>query len=618
MPSPPHILIVEDELIVALELEHRLGRQGYAIAGTARSADEALAIANAVPVDLALLDLRLAGDRDGVELARDLSALDIPFVFLSAHGDDETLARVKAIEPQGYLLKPFDERLLRLTIETSLHRHRAERGRRAAVRAQRAAETMQATILEHSPDGVLVVSDEGSIVLSNRAAQQRFGLRGEHSTFAAIVPDLALHELKAECGTRSLRRVEARCSDGSSFPAELACGIAPLDEGDRLIVIVRDLSLRTQLEQQLVRARQLEVAGRVASGVAHDLNNLLSVVWMSAYMMQRSPASALPSLRHDLEHAINLGAALTTRLLSMARRGGSEPREVAVNEALRATVRLARRATNPEIELALELDPQAGSAWLDPVQLDQLVLNLALNADRAMPAGGRLTIRSRRHAIDPALVAIEVEDTGVGIDPAIREQVFEPFFSTRSDAGGTGLGLSIVKDIVEQIGGEIGFESELGRGTCFRILVRRHGGAEPIASAESKPLADLAGCGRLVLLVDDDDLHARSLARLFEAQGFRALHARGAGEAMLMVERGREPLAFAVIDMEMAYMDGRELSGRLKLLHRDLPIMLISGSKHILDDERRPADAFMRKPLEPQSLFSEVARLLGESEPAPC
>ncbi len=472
-PSPARILIVEDELIVALELQCRLERQGYAIAGTARTAEAALAIVAAAHVDLVLLDLRLAGERDGVDLAGDLNVCDIPFVFLTAHGDDETLGRVESVEPQGYLLKPFDERLLRLTIETALVRRVAERGRLAAERALRASETVQAAILEHLPDGVLVLGEDGSIVLSNRMAQQ---LLGQADELPRVLDELDLT-------SPSIQRVELRRGEGRYFPAEVSCGFAPLYSGGRSIVIVRYISDRSQLEQKLLRARQLEVAGRVASGIAHDLNNLLSVVWISTHLLQRSGPADCARLEADLENAISLGAALTTRLLALGRAEGGEPSPVRVDEALRAVTRLARLAVKPGLELVLDLDPQVGCVWIHPPQFDQMILNLMFNADRAMPTGGRLRIRSSTQVDEAAtFVVIEVEDSGVGMDELTRLHLFEPFFTTHGHAGGTGLGLSIVKDIIEQAGGQIEFESELGRGTRFALRLARYG--DPEAEAQ--------------------------------------------------------------------------------------------------------------------------------------
>jgi len=618
---PSNILIVEDELIVALELEDRLRRQGYAIVGTARTAEEALAQSEAAPVDLALVDVRLAGQRDGIDLARDLQARAIPVVFLTAHGDDETLARVNSVGAQGYLLKPFDARLLHLTIETALHRHRAERARLEAERGRRAAESLQATILEHSPDGVLLVAQDGTIELANRAAQAIFKLdtlgRAPRAKLQLheLIPGLAPGEPLPICADRAVRRIQARRVDGEIFPAELACGLAPLLDDDprqRLIVIVRDISTQSQLEQELAHARQLEVAGRVASGVAHDLNNLLSVVWMSTYMLHTEPLSERSELLEDLDSAVNLGAALTARLLSMARRKGSGARHLPVNEALRAISRLIKRTTHAEVQIVMELDPRAGTVHIDPAGFDQMMLNLIINADRAMPEGGQLTIRSRAIAVDGALAltAIEVEDTGVGMDAATQRRAFEPFFSTRSAAGGTGLGLSIIKDIVGHADGELEFESTLGRGTRFWISLPRSGDAEGEAQWAPIEGSTLAGEGRTILLVDDDHLHRRALARLLEAKGFRTLHAPGAGEAILIAEREPEQIAVAVVDLEMPYMDGIELSARLEQLRHGLPIMLLSGTAIVLNAKPAQAHAVLRKPVQPELLFDQLASLL--------
>lgn len=508
---PPRILIVEDELIVALELQDRLLRQGYGIAGIARSADEALAIVGAHalaerPVDLALLDLRLAGPRDGVDLAQDLLSHAIPFVFLTAHGDDETLARVRSVEPLGYLLKPFEERLLHLTIETALQRHAGERARLAALEAQRRA------------------------------------------------------------------------------------------------------------EQRLIRARELEVVGRVASGVAHDVNNLLSVVWMTSYLLRHSLEHQVAELLEDLDSAVHLGASLTARLLAMAHRRGAETRVVAINEALETIAKLARRVCSSRVRVLVELDPEAGAVAIDPAQLDQLILNLIINADHAMPEGGRLSLRSRTVSGDQGpWVIIEVEDTGVGIDESIRGQLFEPFVSTRADSGGTGLGLSIVSDVVEQAGGILEFETELGRGTVFRVKLPRVGDSRHDPATELPAASRIAGQGRRILVVDDEGLHRRSLARLLAAQGFCPLEAQGAGEAILMVERGEIPLALALVDIELPYMDGRELSVRLGHSHGSLPVVLMTGSMSSLAGASTP-ERILTKPIEPEALFAMLARVLPDSE----
>ncbi len=472
-------------------------------------------------------------------------------------------------------------------------------------------ETLPASILDHLSEAVLVVAQSGSLVLSNRAAREMFGLCGQSALrLGDLLSESDQAELLAQRGKQAVRRVRARRHGGEHFLAEVSSGL----DDDRLVLVVRDLSTHSQLDQQLARASQLEVCGRVASGVAHDLNGLLSVVGMSTHMLRNSSPDELPGLLEDLENAVGLGSALTTRLLSTARCSG-EPREVMVNEALRGIVGLVRRSVCPKVRLGLELDPRAGLVLIDPVQLDQAILNLALNADRAMPEGGRLTIRSIVLDDEQAqgFVAVEVEDSGVGIAKSIQRRVFEPFFSTRSGAGGTGLGLSIVKDIVEQAGGLLEFETELGRGTRFRISLP-HRNEVALARRSQISQEEFAipnwGGGRSVLLVDDDELHRRSMARLIEAGGFSPLHARGAGEAMLIAERGQEPIVLAIVDLEMPYMDGRELGERLKQLRADLPVVLVSGSGRSIAADSRIADATLSKPLRPELLFDTLTRLL--------
>lgn len=240
--SKSRVLIVEDEALVALELEHRLGQQGYVIAGTAGTADDALSIVEAQSVDLVLLDVRLGGKRDGIAVASELHKRGIPFVFITAHGDDATLARVKAVQPQGYLLKPFDERLLRLTIETALHRHEFERTRLAAERAQRSDEHLHATIFRHSPLGVLVVSLDAEILLANDAATHLFSLDERRipriDTLLPTLRDPALRAVGSE--HRIHQHIEGYRSDGTLLHVELSCVSVLVDGTERVILFVRD------------------------------------------------------------------------------------------------------------------------------------------------------------------------------------------------------------------------------------------------------------------------------------------------------------------------------------------------------------------------------------------
>lgn len=618
--SPPHILIVEDDAVVALELEARMQGQGYVIAGIASSVAGALAQVEKSRVDLALVDVHLADNGDGIELAASLAERDIPTVVLTAHGDDRTLERVKRVGAQGYLLKPFDERLLRLTIETAVHRHvnerarrAAERDRQAAERAQHRAEVFQAAILDRSPDPTLVMAEDGTIELANRAAKRVFGLgaRSELTPrLSELLPELDEAELWA--ASEGPQRTLAKRHRGPTFPAEVTTGVVALDDGERLIVIVRDITLSKQLEQRLARSQQLELAGRLSTSVTHDLANLFSAVAINGYLLDGAGPEELAELCRDINSSVEIGSRLTRRLRSVACGPTGDRRTIAVNEIIVGILGLLRRAVSSGVHFRLELDPRAGTVSIDPTQFDQIILNLAINADLAMPNGGKLTMRTLLVEPDdePARVRVEVEDTGVGMSKQLQRKIFEPFFTTRKEHG-SGLGLWIVKDIVERAGGILEFESRVGHGTCFGFELHRQGDtpSTPASEVAAKRDSRLAlGKGRTVLLVDDDAVYLRSLTRLFEGWGFHVLAAAGPGEALLIAERGPDDLALALVDIEMPYMTGLELADRLAIIRAELPIMLLSGSACEFQGLGRAE--ILPKPLSPERIAAEVERLL--------
>ncbi|MCA9702073.1 MAG: response regulator, partial [Myxococcales bacterium] len=367
------VIVVEDEVLIALELEERLRGWGYEVLGVAHSAQDGLNLARSEAADLALLDVRLGGDFDGIELAAELRSWGIPSVFLTAHGDDETLARIKAVGAQGYLLKPFEPRLLRLTLETALHRHRSERAQRAAEDGHRRAEAMQASILAHSPDAVLVLEGDGTLTLANAAARSMLAGQGEHEgarlRLEEVLPGLTVEGLRERVGGRV--ECYARRGDDEGFPVELSVGRLPVEVEGQLLLFVRDQSVQRRLEHELATARQLELTGRLAAGVAHDLNNLLSAVGVSCFLLGRDKNTAREELE-VLSTAVDLGTALTTKLLVLAGRAGGPAAPIVVNQALRKLEGLLRRVVGETIVLELQLDSRAGAVTMSEAHFDQL------------------------------------------------------------------------------------------------------------------------------------------------------------------------------------------------------------------------------------------------------
>jgi two-component system cell cycle sensor histidine kinase/response regulator CckA len=373
--------------------------------------------------------------------------------------------------------------------------------------------------------------------------------------------------------------------------------------------------MQAELSAQNAAAARLQAVGALAGGIAHDFNNLLSAIAGSAEAaLERDGADpAGPELRQILESAAR-GAALVRQLLAFARQQALHPRVVELNDAVNAMVGLLRRLLGSQVRLTVQLDEPGRRVRIDPTQLDQVIMNLALNARDAMPQGGSLHIVTS-HAVvlqpeplgqdelPPGRYAIlEVADTGGGIPPEILPRIFDPFFTTKREQGGNGLGLSTVHGIVRQSGGFIAAESHRGQGTTFRIWLPRHEGraappqpalpgglaAElasqmaPEPATRAAPLGapsppQPAGDGPPVLLVEDEPPLLRLAARALRGAGFTVLTAASAEEALDLLDAGAPAPCALVSDVVMPGLDGLALAARLRARQPGLPVLLVSG-----------------------------------------
>jgi len=345
---------------------------------------------------------------------------------------------------------------------------------------------------------------------------------------------------------------------------------------------------------QNAAAARLQSVGALAGGIAHDFNNLLTAISGSAEAaLGREPeCDAAPELRQIMESAAR-GAALVRQLLAFARQQAMHPRVVDLNAAVEAMGGLLRRLLGSRVRLTLELQEPGRSVRIDPSQLDQVIMNMALNARDAMPLGGSLRIATG-HAVvlhpepvgqeelPPGRYAVlEVSDTGAGIPPEMLPRIFEPFFTTRREQGGSGLGLSTVHGIVRQSGGFIAAESKLGQGTTFRMWLPRHDGpaesAPAVAPTPPPQNATERPGGRLILLVEDEAPLLKLAERALRRAGFDVLPAASAEEALeLMAKDGPRPAAL-ISDVVMPGMDGFALAQAVRRALPDLPVLLVSG-----------------------------------------
>ena len=515
---------------------------------------------------------------------------------------------------------------------------------------------------------VLVVEDDPDLSQTLRAMLTRAGYAVEVAADGAagldriaangvdlVLLDLMLPEVD---GLEVCRRVREQEGDvylpiimvtGKSQPEERQAGFAagaddyltkPFHRDDLLARVqvwvrarqrFRALHDRLRREQeQLRQAQRLEALGQLAGGVAHDFNNLLTVITGFTELVLARLGSVDPprSYLEEITKAGNRASALTRQLLAFSRRQALAPEVIDLNAVVADTEKMLRRVIGEDIELRLALDPELWRVLADRSQLDQILVNLAVNARDAMPRGGRLTIETANVELDLAYtdrhppvrpgpyVRLTVSDTGCGMDAATQARIFEPFFTTKPPGEGTGLGLATVYGIVKQAEGYTWVYSEPGLGTTFKIyLPRAQVDVATTSTAPARPAA-AAGGTETILVVEDED-QIRTLVRgVLRASGYTVLEARHGEEAVRLGEERPEPIHLLLADVVMPGMHGPELAERLVARHPGLKVLYMSGYTDQAVVERGVLQAgapFLQKPFTPAVLRRKVRELLDLS-----
>jgi PAS domain S-box-containing protein len=382
--------------------------------------------------------------------------------------------------------------------------------------------------------------------------------------------------------------------DGHEFFAEVSLTALRRGEGYIINAFVRDITAKRAAEEQLFQAQKMESVGQLTGGIAHDFNNMLTVITGTIEILadgvKHDPA--LASIAKMINDAADRASQLTANLLAFARKQPLRPLETDVNALIEEVVKLLVPTLGRRIEIETALSDQAWPALVDRSQLTSALVNLAINARDAMPDGGRLLFRTAnftRHAGDAEVddlgagdyVAIEVIDSGAGIPPAIRDRIFEPFFSTKQFGTGTGLGLSMVFGFAKQSGGGIVVDGEEGKGACFRIYLPKADteSSDALPASDAAPPEDdeLRGGSETILCVEDDDVVRAHVTGRLESLGYKVITASNAAEALDLVNSGTAfDLLFTDIVMPGA-MNGRQLAQRVAELHRPLRVLYTSG-----------------------------------------
>jgi PAS domain S-box-containing protein len=612
--------------------------------GVAANYEEALAMLVRQPHDVAVVDYWL-GARDGVSLLREVRqrGVDTAVVVLTGRGDEDVAVEAMKAGAADYLNKTA------LTIE-SLERavrhavalRAGEQQRQQAEAALRSSEERFRALVENSSDALMLIDAESRVTYITPSTTRLLGWQTDQIVGRSVFD--FLHSDDRELAGNRMAGVlqtpghpvsaEVRFlhADGSWRIME-GVAVGHLDDPSvgAIVVNARDITDRRRLEEQLRQAQKMEAIGQLAGGVAHDFNNLLTAILGYCNLMLEELPREDP-LRGDLEEIHSAGeraAALTRQLLAFSRRQMLQPQVVDINTIVQQLEKLLRRLISEDVELKTALAPELMPVRVDPASIEQILVNLAVNARDAMPLGGRLTIETSNVELDEAYavthmtvkpgsyVMLAVSDTGQGMDEATRARVFEPFFTTKEQGKGTGLGLATVYGMVKQSGGYIWVYSEPARGTVFKVY---------LPHAENRIQANPEHPGRrqtdgmhgweTVLLVEDEDA-VRALGReVLRRHGYVVLEARHGVDAIRVAERHTDDIHLMVTDLVMPHMSGRALAERLSNVRPKMKVLFMSGyTDHaVMHRDLTPGSAFIQKPFTPDA-FARKVRTVLDSQP---
>ncbi|MBI4864492.1 MAG: response regulator [Candidatus Riflebacteria bacterium] len=639
------VLLVDDLPQNLLALEPIL--EGLAVElVAARSGPEALRCLLDRDFACIVMDVQMP-DMDGFEVARLARARErsrlTPILFVTARFplDVHALQGYEA-GAVDYIVKPIVPVVLRSKVSVFVELARKDwllRRQAGELRAQRdiLAEANQRLMQERSQffelaSDLLCIGFDGRFVQVNPAWTKLFGFQPEELQEHPMVEFIHPDDREATDRAFASRREgphnglqnRHRCKDGSYRTLLWRWSV---DSRRRLIyAVARDVTREKEIQERALQAQKLEAVGQLAGGVAHDFNNLLTVIAGHCELALGEEGVAAP-VRESLEaiqNASQRASSLTRQLLLFSRQQIVQPRVIDLNRSLADLVKLLRRLLGEDIELVVAPAPDRAAVKMDPGYLDQIVINLAVNARDAMPDGGRLTIQVETVPVDPLgaqpeaetqpdrQVVLSISDTGCGMDPSTRARVFEPFFTTKEIGKGTGLGLSTVYGVVRQAGGTIEVQSEPGRGTSFRIVLP----ATDEAAAASTPLAARLhqGGSETILVVEDDAAVRKLLRRGLERERYTVMEASDGAAALELAARHPGSIHLLLTDMIMPGMSGIQLAIELTTRRPETRVLFASGYTDRAADKLRtlPVEVlFIQKPFTASDLVSKIREILG-------
>lgn len=681
------ILSVDDKDENRYFVEVLLGGSGYQVVSASNGA-EALELLETSSFDLILSDI-LMPVMDGFELCRKVKSdprlQTIPLIFYTATytgPQDEAFAKkvgadaflVKPCEPETLLttigqvlveaeekkpslppplavdeeeiFKLYNERLVRKLEQKMLQLEQETKALREAEAALRISEGKYRRLHESMSDGFVLVDMAGHILESNLAYEQMLGYTKEElqgHTYMDLTPagwhdfeQTIIDEQVLLNDTSEVYEKEYRDKLGRVFPVELKTFLVRNDQGqpEAMWAIVRDLTerkkaekSRMELEGQLRQAQKMESIGRLAGGVAHDYNNMLSVIlgYAELSLAKTTPGSVLHDNLSEILDAARRSAGITRQLLAFARKQTVEPQVLDLNVTVEGMLKILQRLIGEDLQLHWLPGDDLWLVHIDPSQVDQILANLCINARDAIAEGGTIRIATANCTLDQEFcrhhagcrpgdhVRLAISDTGCGMDAETIDKIFEPFFTTKNPGQGTGLGLATVYGIVQQNHGIIDVASRPGQGTTFTIYLPRHG-MENKAPVDEEKSALGTGGGETILIVEDEAAILRLAARILRQAGYRVFTAATPSQALQLAAKINGPLHLLLTDVIMPEMNGRELEQLLRALRPHMQSLFMSGytAGHV-GERGILADGgvnFLQKPFTAESLLAKVQQLL--------
>ena len=555
------------------------------------------------------------------------SGQDLPFIVVSGHIGEETAVACMRAGAHDWVSKDHPARL----VPAIARELREAEQRRQRVRA----EERYRLLVEHAADLIVVVDAEARVSFQSPSVTRVLGY-AENELIGRPVLEL-VHPEDAERVTQimndalregrrvTLDRVRVRHRDGSWRTLE-GSGARMIDDRGQpwLVAAARDITERVLLQQQLVQSQKMEAVGRLAGGVAHDFNNLLTVIlgYGDLLLEQLADNHLLHQEVDEIKRAAARAAVLTQQLLAFSRKQVLSPRVIDLNAELNTMSGMLRRILGEDVGLELRLQQGVGHVRVDPGQLEQVLLNLVINARDAMSGSGRVTVGARDVQLDERqgpvrgvtpgrYVEVTVRDTGHGMDEDTLAQLFEPFFTTKEPGRGTGLGLSTAYGIIRQSGGSIFAESAPGEGSLFHILLPRV--EEEVAkNAETPPDTARSMGHETMLLVEDEPLVRGLVHDIMRKSGYRVLETGRGEEAVEIARHHAGPIHLLLTDVVMPGMSGLETAARVAEIRAGVRVLYMSGysDELVMRHGLPPGHGFIQKPFTPDMLLRKVRELL--------